>query len=451
MSTEFKEALKVPRSKMLKNVRELFKHPIKLLSGQFVEYGSTYKAYLGFDEIHLTQDADCIQHFMQKSNRSFSKTKLNAMLAKSIGNGLLNADGEYWLRQRRLIQPGFHKQKLEELSKTMIYDIESFGRELESSTQQNEAIDLTKSMMKLTINVVLNSLFGSSISPEQINRLDEIITAVQHYIVAKVRIPFAKYYFKVNGRSKQIEGMLKELDDLIYGIIQQRREHEEKHDDLLDMLLQAKYEDNGEGMTDKQLRDESLIMLVAGHETSAIALTWTFYLLSQHPEIEQKVLDEIRDGLNGNKPGFDDLKKLSYTKQVIQESMRLYPPAWIVDRESQEANSMNGYQLKKGDIVNAFIFGLHRNPEYWEMPFRFKPERFEPAAQKSRHPFSYMPFGGGPRLCIGNNFAIMEMQLAVAMLLPKFKFTPVDEKVPELEALITLRPKGGLPVVVTER
>lgn len=453
MSTEIIRAKKISRLSTLKNIKRMFNNPIGLITEQFETYGSTYKAMLALEEIYITQNADCIQHFMQKNHRCYKKTRLNALLGKSLGKGLLTSKGDYWLRQRRLIQPGFHKKKLEELSAIIINDIKQFSEELSAVAQQNNPVYLTKWMMKLTIHVVLDSLYSSSISSKQIHRLDEIITAIQHYIVAQVRIPFSKIFFDLNGKSRQIKHFLKEIDELLYGIIEKRRNqtNTHTHQDLLAMLLKARYEDTGEGMTDKQLRDESLIILVAGHETSAIALTWAFYLLSQHPEIEQKVLTEIEQVLQGRQVCFEDLKNLSYTKQVIQEAMRLYPPAWIVDREATENNMMQGYQVKKGEMVNAFIYGLHRNPAYWQNPNTFLPDRFEAEKHKARHPFSYMPFGGGPRLCIGNNFAMMEMQLALAMLLPQFKITPLSKKPPELEPLVTLRPKGGLPVQITLR
>jgi len=451
MPTEIIRAKKISPWKSFKNIRRLFNNPIELINEQFETYGSTYKTNLSFQEIYITRDANCIQHFMQKNHRSYKKTKLNAILGKSLGNGLLTSDGDYWLRQRRLIQPGFHKKKLEELSNIIINDINQFSEELTSTTQQNKPVDLTKWMMKLTINVVLNSLYSSNISSKQINRIDEIITAIQHYIVAQIRVPFSKTYFTLNGKNRQIKSMLKEIDEVLYGIIKERRQQANAHNDLLDMLLNSRYEDTGEGMSDQQLRDESLIILVAGHETSAVALTWTFYLLSQHPEIEQKVLIEIEQALQNRQPCFEDLKNLTYTKQVIQEAMRLYPPAWIVDREAREDNMMEDYQVKKGEVINAFIYGLHHNPAYWQNPHIFMPARFESEKHKARHPFSYMPFGAGPRLCIGNNFALMEMQFALAILLPKFKITPVSKKPPELEPLVTLRPKGGLPVQVTLR
>lgn len=445
------EAKRIPILTALKNIPRLLENPIGLISSQFEEYGTTYKSYVGLEEIYLSIDADCVQYFMQKGHRNYKKTKFTRMLGETIGRGLLTAEGDYWRQQRRLIQPGFHKKKLEELSNIITKDIIDFSNNLEADISTSDSTDLMKLMMKLTLKVVLNSLYSNSISDQQIDRFDDIITALQHYLVAKVRIPFAAQLFKLNGKSKRMEAMMDEVDEIVYAIIENRKNSRENFDDLLDMLLEARYEDTGEGMTNQQLRDESMIMLLAGHETSANALTWTFYLLDRHPEIAEKVLAEIKNVVGSRLPTFGDLKALTYTKQVIQEAMRLFPPAWITDREALTAHQMKGYKVKKGQIVTVFVYGLHRNPAYWKRPNDFMPERFAPELIKQRHPYSYMPFGGGPRLCIGNNFAYMEMQLTLAILLPKFKFEVIEDKAPKLEGLVTLRPKGGLPVRVSLR
>lgn len=437
--------------KTFKNIPRLFKDPIGLLSSQFEEYGATYKSYVGLEEIYLSRDADFVQYFMQKGHRNYQKTKFTRALGEVIGNGLLTSDGDYWRQQRRLIQPGFHKKKLEDLSNIITKDILDFSGKLENNISTSDTDDLLKLMMELTMKVVLNSLFSNSISDKQIDRFDEIITTLQYYLVAKVRIPFSSQLFRLNGKTKKMNAMKAEIDEIVYKIIGDRKNNPGNFDDLLDMLLQARYEDTDEGMTNQQLRDESMLMLLAGHETSANALTWTFYLLDQHPEIIAKVLAEIQHVVGNRQPTFDDLKSLTYTKQVIQESMRLFPPAWITDRAALEEHQMMGYKIKKGQVVTVFIYGLHRNPTYWERPDDFMPERFAPELVKARHPFSYMPFGGGPRLCIGNNFAYMEMQLALAILLPKFKFEFTGNEAPKLEGLVTLRPKGGLPVRISLR
>ncbi len=445
------EAKRIPILKTFRNLPRLLDDPIGLISSQFEKYGDTYKSYVGLEEIYLSQDADFVQYFMQKGHRNYQKTRFTRTLGDVIGRGLLTSEGDYWRQQRRLIQPGFHKKKLEDLSNIITEDIIDFSLNLEHNIDVFGSADLMKLMMRLTIKVVLNSLFSNSISDKYIDRFDEIITVLQHYIVAKVRIPFSTQFFKLNGKDKKMQALINEIDEIVYSIISERKNNQGNFDDLLDMLLQARYEDTGEGMTDQQLRDESMIMLLAGHETSANALTWAFYLLHQHPEIAEKVLAEIQNVVGNRLPTFEDLRGLTYTKQVIQESMRLFPPAWITDREALVEHQMMGYKIKKGQVVTVFVYGLHRNPVYWKRPNDFMPERFAPELIKERHPFSYMPFGGGPRLCIGNNFAYMEMQLALAILLPKFKFEVIANEAPKLEGLITLRPEGGLPVKVSLR
>jgi cytochrome P450 len=210
------------------------------------------------------------------------------------------------------------------------------------------------------------------------------------------------------------------------------------------MLLDARYEDTGEGMNEKQLLDETLILFVAGHETSANALTWTWYLLSQHPEAVVKIRREIVEKIGDRPPEFADLPKLEYLTQVIEESMRLFPPAWITDRVAVDDDQYNGIDIPKGIAVVTYIYGAHHSPDYWPEPEKFIPERFSKENKKKQAPFSYLPFGGGPRLCIGNNFAMMEMQLALARLVPRYDFQLAEGQSIELQPLITLRPKNGI-------
>jgi cytochrome P450 len=240
------------------------------------------------------------------------------------------------------------------------------------------------------------------------------------------------------------------LDSIVLKIIEQRRKSKEQHFDLLGMLMDVQDEDTGERMNDKQVRDEVMTLFLAGHETTALALTWLWFCLHHNPYAEEKAYQEAKQVLSGRTPEFSDLMKLDYTRQVVEETMRLYPPAWMVGRKALEDDEIGGYHIPKGYSVLMPAFYVHRNPQLWDNPEQFNPARFEKEQVKKRDRFAYFPFGGGQRLCVGNNFAMMEMQLAVAMLIQKFHFRLVDGK-PVLDPLITLRPKGGMMMEVERR
>lgn len=244
--------------------------------------------------------------------------------------------------------------------------------------------------------------------------------------------------------------MARQAQDLQRQLIAKRRASGIQRDDLMQMLLDSRYEDTEEGMTDQQLIDEAAILFVAGHETSANTLSWTLYLLAQHPDVLKKVKAELNTVCPGRAPTFAELRQLTYLTQVINESMRLYPPAWITDRVPLEDDQVNGITIPKGTMVSVFIYGLHHQKESWNEPEVFRPERFNNENRKNRPPFSFMPFGGGPRLCIGNNFAMMEIQLVLAAVLRRFKIRINTDYPISVKPLITLRPANGIRMYLHE-
>ncbi len=425
-------------------IKDFAANPIPSITKSMKIFGDTYTTYLGPNKVLLTQNPAHIQHILQKNHKNYHKSKIIKTLADQIGHGLLTTDGSYWLRQRRLIQPGFHRQKLQALVDIMQQETQEFIEEWKAYAKRGEVIDLSKEMMKITLRIVAKSLFGTGITKEELEVIDEVITEQQKFIVSKVRQPYLRPWYFISGENRRQAKFSGKLDKLLRGIINNRRNSEEQQDDLLDMLLSVRYEDTGEGMSEQQLRDESLILFVAGHETSANALAWTWYLLGQHPDIEAQVLKEVQEVLSHRLTTFADIPHLSYSKQVLQEVMRLYPPAWIMDRVPLEDDKLGEFDLPKGTIVNLFIYGAHRNPKYWENPEHFDPNRFTKQAIKERPTFSYFPFGGGPRLCIGQQFAYMEMQLVLAELIRNFQIEWVDNQKIDILPLVTLRPKSEM-------
>jgi cytochrome P450 len=307
-----------------------------------------------------------------------------------------------------------------------------------------EPIDISKAMMRLTFKVVSRSLFSAGLQEKDLDRIDFIITELQHYVITQARQPYLIPWLILSGKRRYYARLKAEADKILFGIIESRRQSGEQNDDLLNMLLESRYEDTGEGMSDLQLKDESLILFVAGHETSANALAWTWYLLSRHPEVERKLLEEVLEVLGERDVTFEDLHRLPYTLQVIQESMRLFPPAWAIDRQAIEEDVAGGFRIPKGSIVLLFLYGVHHSPDLWEDPERFDPDRFAGEGMKNRSDFTYFPFGGGPRLCIGNQFALMEMQVVLAQMIRKFRFELLEGQLIEGQPLITFRPKYGI-------
>jgi cytochrome P450 len=265
-----------------------------------------------------------------------------------------------------------------------------------------------------------------------------------------VRKPFLKPYYYLKGDYAKAQKLKEQGDALILEIIRERQASGKKQDDLLDMLIETRYED-GAGMTDRQLLDEALILYVAGHETSAMAMSWAWYLLATHPEVEQKLLQSVKDTLGDSDPTFEQTRNLGYALQVVEETMRLYPPAWIIDREALEDDEFEGVKIKKGQGVNCLIYSVHHNEKYWHNAEQFDPERFTTENKAKQLPYSYMPFGGGPRLCIGNNFALMEMQFVLAMMVRRYTFELVPNQRIDVNPLITLRPRNGIKVKVRKR
>ena len=441
----------LPLWKFIYRFRQITKDPLSFLTRLFAEHGPIYIGQLGFNRVYVTQNPDHIQHILQKNNRNYSKSPALKKIARYAGWGLLTSDGDYWLQQRRLIQPGFHRQKLEGLSAIMVREIDDFIIDFNKHIAENNEIDISKEMMRLTFKVVSKSLFHTGLSENELDRVDYVITTLQHEIIQQIRKPFLKPWFYFSGSIARCNRLKDEVDSIIFRVIRERQESGESHDDMLDMLINTRYEDTGKGMTLQQLRDESLILFLAGHETSANALTWTWYLLSQHPEVKKKVVDEVERVVGDGQPGFQHVPKLIYTKQVIDESMRLFPPAWIIDRLSIEEDQLNEYYVPPNTMVNIFVWGVHRDPDLWPDPEKFDPERFHPDHPQIKHPFAYFPFGGGPRMCIGKSFAFMEMQLILAKMIREYDFQLVPGQEIKTDPLVTLRPLGEIRMRVEKK
>ena len=429
----------LPLFQFFRKAEAIRKNPIPFHKTYFETYGDTFSVRLGRKRrLMLSRDKEVAQYILKKNHKNYYKSKIQTnYLSKYLGNGLLTINGEFWLKQRRLIQPAFHKEKMKQLVGLMQQTIEQELQMLPVGIQT----DVFPSMNRLAFQVVAKSLFHISASEETLLRLQEIIQQVQEFLVKEVRLPHKQWWFKLNGQVAQHQKLSEESRGIIKDIIEERKKDIAPHGDLLDMLLATRYEDTGQPMSTKQLIDEITILFVAGHETTANALSFTTFLLAKHPEIQQKVFAEVRHVQEETTDPITQISKLIYTKAVIDESMRLYPPAWITDRENLEDDTLTGYDIRKDTLVGISFYELHRNPAYWNDPEAFKPERFL-GDNKKQTAGAYYPFGAGPRMCIGLGFAVYEMVLAISHMVSRYTLSTNVTEVTMLP-LITLKPENA--------
>ena len=439
----------VPRWHSLRSSLALANNPIPQLNRIHTEYGASATVYLGgMIKTILTRDPGLAQHVLQKNHRNFPKSKFSVGLSRYLGHGLLTSEGAYWLRQRRLIQPGFHRQRLAGLTDLMRTVInECLQPVAETAARQGGMVELNVHvwMTSVAFRVIARSVFSGSVSEEELQRLSTLLTSIQAFYTNTIRQPYLQPWRYLRGQYHLHDRVAAELRDLIRGYVRRRAvPGAAPADDLLQMLLDARYEDTHEPMSEEQVLDEAIILLVAGHETSANALAWLWYLLAQHPAEVGQVRAEL-----ARHPApltFASLAQLPYSLQVIQEVLRLYPPAWIVDRVAREDDVYEGVPLPAGTLVSVYLYGLHHAPELWDAPEEFRPARFAKDAPNPPAPYAYLPFGGGPRLCIGNQFSLTEMQLVLLETLRRFDVEWVPQPPVELQPLVTLRPRDGITV-----
>jgi len=427
----------------------ILNNPIHYLTSRIGMFGDMFRLRFYYTRpMYFTINADVVQHVLQENHRNYTKGDMYQQLGLLLGNGLLVSEGEFWLRQRRIAQPAFHRKRLAGMADDMTAAGLVMIDRLRPYAASGQPLDIAKEMMRVTLDVVCRTMFSADLA-QHAETVDRAFSAANEGINKRVIRPVNVPMFMPTAENRKLREAIGILHKLMDDTIADRRREPNRHDDLLTMLMQTEDADTGERMNDRQLRDELITIFLAGHETSANALTWCLYLLSQNPEIEQRLRHEVNAALpDGKTPGFDDLPRLGYVSQVIQEAMRLYPPAWSVVRNAKQDDVAAGYRIRRGHNVFISVYHLHRNPQHWPDPERFDPERFGPDAPKDRHRFAYMPFGGGPRLCIGNNFALMEMQLLLAMLVQNFRWAHRLGHRVELEPLITLRPKHGIELVL---
>jgi cytochrome P450 len=396
----------------------------------------------------LTDPAD-LKHVLLDNARNYHKSPLFDRLKEVIGNGLLTSEDAFWLRQRRLAQPAFHRQRLVAMADAIVACTERMLEQWDGTAARGDTIDVVEEMMSLTQAIIVRTMFSTDLGATAavVNRTWPIInrrigeTFWATKLETRLPLPANRRFWRALG----------ELDAVVYRMIADRRQAGRDGSDLLSMLLSARDDETGAGMTDRQLRDEILTMLLAGHETTSLALSWTYYLLSQHPGVEHSIADEVDRVIGTGRPGFADLERLTCTRRAIEESLRLYPPAWAFSRRALADDEIGGYRVPKGSLVFVVPFVVHRRPKLWPEPDRFDPGRFAGEQESARPRFAYIPFGGGPRGCIGSQFAMMEAQLIVAAIAQRYRIAVVPGQSIRPEPLITLRPAPGIRATLETR
>ncbi|MDH7913310.1 cytochrome P450 [Winogradskyella sp. SYSU M77433] len=434
-----KQQTSIPEVSLLQFVKHSFKilkNPLPFHHRNFEKYGDIFRLNIGFNRyIHFSRNAILAEYVLQKNQRNYTKSKIQTKdLAKYVGQGLLTSEGEHWRKQRKLIQPAFHKKQLTKLLDTIQKAIVSEYNKIET----DKVIDIFPIFNDLAFQTVVKSLFSSAANEEEINRLQYITEAAQRMLVKELRQPYLGWWFKSSGTLQKHLYLSEEARSILRRIVNERKASASNYDDLLDMLLSARYED-GSPMEEKQLIDEILIMFTAGHETTSNTLTFTLQLLALHPEWQDKIHSEIVAN-SDNDDAMAVIMNSKICQQVLEESMRLYPPVYFIDRVNIEEDQFEGYTFKPNTNLLFSIFEIHRHPELWENPEVFLPERFAEGGRKySSH---YFPFGAGPRKCIGNNFAMFEMIMAINEIVSKYRISPEFTTI-DITPLITLKPKNA--------
>ncbi|HTS74642.1 MAG TPA: cytochrome P450 [Bryobacteraceae bacterium] len=425
---------------------EFRRNPPQFLLKVAREHGDIAQFRLGPQVMCSITRPEWIKDILVTHQSNFIKSRMLERAKVLLGEGLLTSEGEFHTRQRRLSQPAFHRDRLIGYGAAMV----DCAMKTRNAWGEGAKLDIAREMNHLTLAIVARTLFSADVSAEA----DEIRAALTDVLglFEMVLSPFSEWFEKLPLPSvRRFERARDRLDKTIYRLIAERRTSGRDAGDLLSMLLLAQDEDDGGVMTDKQVRDEALTLFLAGHETTANALAWTWYLLSQNPEAETRFHAEIDRVLAGRAPAFEDLPQLKYVEMVFAEAMRLYPPAWTVGRRNLLEYRVGDYLIPPRTVIMMSTYAVHRDPRWFPEPDRFLPERFLPEAVAARPKFSYFPFGGGARVCIGERFAWMEGVLLLAVLGQKWRPRLAPEARVETRAMITLRPKYGMPMIVEAR
>jgi cytochrome P450 len=436
---------------LIGSLPKLLKDPFQYIVKTREELGDIYWLNIGLSKIMILNNPRHAQYILRDNARNYRKGgPMWDAVRTLIGNGLVVSEGDFWLRQRRMMQPHFHRRRLAGLTELMVAAIQEALDMWEEQIRIGKDFDLASGFNKVTMKVIVRTLFGSGLSQEEMDNVGDAMSFVLDYIISAMVTNNLPSWMPVPGRKKYKE-MLAIIDEVVYRIISEVRAGNEGDNHLLAMLINTVDAESGEGMTDEQMRNEVTTLFLAGYETTSIALTWAFDFLNQNPDILEKLQVEVDEVLDGRTPEFADIPNLTYTRMIFEETMRLRPPAFWIPRIVEEDDEIDGYTIPAGTNVVSLTYMNHRHPDHWDNPEQFDPERFSKENSAGRHQFAFVPFGAGQRKCIGMDFALMEGPLVMAMVAQRFQVKTISDQPAKPTLTTTLRPKGGLPVQIQPR
>lgn len=410
------------------------------------DYGDVVALRFGTRRLYALNHPQIIEEALVPHDGQFIKhyaLRLNPLL---FGKGLLTSEGDFWLKQRRLVQPAFNRQRIASYAAVMVESTQAMLQRW----QPGATCDIYPELMQLTLDIAAKTLFGAeaaAAAPEVGEALFLLQDNFQHRLNRLLPLPM----WLPTPENLHLRRVIRRLDAIIYRFINQRRHDGQARGDLLSLLLAARDEDDGSRMSDQQVRDEAMTLFLAGHETTALALSWAWFLLSQNPAVEDRLASEVRQVLGGRLPAVEDVPRLSYVEKVVVESMRLYPPAWVIGREATRDCVIGGFHTPRGTTLLMSQWVLHHDARFFEEPYQFRPERWTDTFTRQLPKFAYFPFGGGPRLCVGKDFAMMEMVLVLAAIAQRFRFTLQPGAEVKPWPTFTLRPEKGVAAILTTR
>lgn len=435
-----------PRGTLIGNIAQLAKDPLIFMKAMSGGRPIT-RICIGTEKLVFLTDPALIHQVLVGRASEMVKDAITQKLNETMGNGLLTSEGSFWRRQRKLMSPLFSRKHLAAYATTMVQRTEIAAAEWQTGQERDFHVD----SMALTLDIIFRTVFGAEMDAGAAVKVGHAIELMMNQFELELRTwrRFVPKHWLRKGRARTAEAK-KTLDEIVYELIRQKREAGAQGDDLVSRLLSAKGDD-GATMSDTQVRDEAVTMVVAGHETTALVLTFSAMLLSDHPEKAAKLREELDTLFKGRSPTLDDLSVLVFTKAVVLEAMRLYPPAYVIGRQAEKTIELGGYRIDPGDQLLVPQYVLHRDTRWFENPNDFEPERWLDGLEARLPEHTYMPFGGGPRICIGQHFAMMEAILCLATLMQRVELKLVADQSRDLSPAVTLRPKHGCRVTVERR
>ena len=437
-----RDLLTLPSPEPRSALEEYSQDPLGFMTRCAREFGEIVPLEIEGELYCLLTNPDHITEVL-KDRLSFIKGRDTRLLQGVLGNGLLTSEGNFWQRQRRLVHPVFHQQRINGYGAVMV----NYTQQMLQTWHEGKVLDVHEEMMHLTLNIVMKTIFNQDITGEGASHVAHALEEVMNWFSAQTTGELVQEQ-DVNESDRRYQNAIALLDETVYAMINHRRTTESEGEDLLGMLMQVQDADDGSRMTDKQLRDEVATMITAGHETTANTLTWAWTLLATHPEVRDKLTQELQTALNGRTPTIADFPQLPYTDRVIKEVMRFYPTVTDLNREATQDCQVGDYSIPKGTTLITSQWVMHRNPRYFTDPEVFNPERWANDLEKRLPRGVYFPFGDGSRVCIGKGFAKMELVLLLATIAQAFQLDLVPDQAIEFQPSITLRPKNGIRVTL---